>query len=65
MVHYDYLVCPIEYSLRKDEILTDTCIRNPVFVISEYSLPGVLQSLTALVSIYLFNKLLCTQSKLY
>lgn len=47
MVQYDYFVCPVEYNLRKD---AETCIRNPVFVVAEYSLPLAVRSFLSLVS---------------
>ncbi|XP_067937953.1 phosphatidate cytidylyltransferase, photoreceptor-specific-like [Watersipora subatra] len=49
MLHYDYLVCPIEYAMRKGSISLDSCIRNPVFMQAEYSMPATLQSLLSLV----------------
>lgn len=49
LVHYDYLVCPVEYSLRKDALLSDSCVRNPVFLPHEYTLPKTIQSLSSLV----------------
>ena len=57
MVHYDYLVCPIEYSLRKDDILTAECIRNPVFVLAEYMLPKSIQTFTSVVSSILASRI--------
>jgi len=51
MVHYDYLVCPIEYSLRQDDILTSECIRNPVFVLTEYLLPKSVQTATNMIGL--------------
>lgn len=57
MVQFDELVCPVEYSLRKDELLNDGCMRNPVFLLAEYNLPKFVQSISRLASI------LCTLSR--
>ena len=43
------MVCPLEYNLRRDELQTDGCTRNPVFLLTDYNLPKTIQSVSQLV----------------
>jgi len=53
MVRYDYLVCPLEYNLRNQEVMTEGCVRNPVFLLTDYQVPQTLQTFSGMVSQFL------------
>ena len=55
LVQFDFFVCPIHYDEEK-EALSMECERNPVFRITELSLPETLQGLFSLVSSLVLSK---------
>ncbi|CAD5119705.1 DgyrCDS8296 [Dimorphilus gyrociliatus] len=52
LVSFDYFICPIEYNESKDSLSMD-CERVPVFQLTDYTLPKVLQTLYGLVGVKL------------
>ncbi|KAK3090309.1 hypothetical protein FSP39_010821, partial [Pinctada imbricata] len=52
LVQYDYFVCPISYDEARDTLSME-CERHPVFILTEYTLPGVWQKLLLLIGISL------------
>lgn len=50
LVQFDYFVCPVTYDEASDNLSMD-CIRHPVFILTEFSLPLVIQKFYSIVSI--------------
>lgn len=51
LVQFDYFVCPITYDDASDNLSMD-CVRHPVFILTEFSLPLVIQKIFSIVSIF-------------
>lgn len=50
LVQFDYFVCPVTYDEASDNLSMD-CIRHPVFILTEFGLPLVIQKFFSIVSI--------------
>ena len=50
MLHFDYLICPIEYDDETNRMSLE-CEKNPVFMLADYDFPETMQALFMLVSV--------------